>query len=88
VPGPRIEIIDGKEYVVTTLPKDWRLTPSEGRKTSSLEQAHAWAEGCRDSEAQAEGEEAAQGVLTRPARRANAHPGLTGRSGPLPFNRR
>jgi hypothetical protein len=28
----RTEIIDGKEYVVTTLPKDWRLTPSEGRK--------------------------------------------------------
>ena len=28
----RTEIIDGREYVVTTLPQDWRLTPSQARK--------------------------------------------------------
>ena len=28
----RIEIVDGAEYVVTTLPQDWRLSPSQARK--------------------------------------------------------
>ena len=27
-----IAIIDGREYTVTTLPQDWRLTPSQARK--------------------------------------------------------
>ena len=31
-PAQRIEIIDGREYTVTTLPKDSRLTPSQARK--------------------------------------------------------
>jgi hypothetical protein len=28
----RIEVIDGREYVVTTLPKDKRLSPSQAKK--------------------------------------------------------
>ncbi len=32
VPRQHVEIIDGREYVVTTLPQDWRLTPSQARK--------------------------------------------------------
>lgn len=28
----RTKIIDGPEYVVTTLPQDWRCTPSQAKK--------------------------------------------------------
>lgn len=27
-----VEIIDGREYTVTKLPQDWRLTPSQARR--------------------------------------------------------
>ncbi len=27
-----VEVIDGREYTVTRLPQDWRLTPSQAHK--------------------------------------------------------
>ena len=37
MPRQHIEIIDGREYVVTTLEDDWRLSPSAERERMQYE---------------------------------------------------
>ena len=85
MPRQHIEIIDGREYVVTTLPQDWRCTPSQAQE-SALEPTHRSPEDGRDSQAQAESQAEAQEEAL--SERGAAHVGLTGRSGPLSYKRR
>ena len=82
----RVEIRDGREFVVTTLPQDKRLTPSATRERQLFSALRAR----RRSSSSVNGSpsEEAQAQAENEGERGEAHVGLTGGSGPPPYKRR